>query len=265
MRKKLALIGVAGLGMGALFLGAATMMGGNVLAKSFLGLEDFHLDNCPADEILTARSRNIDWDGGDAVVIKLPADIRYRAGSGTQLVVTGDPRLVAHVAVVNGVLAFTCNLRHRLRNAEKLDVTLPGREFRSFELMGAGDLTLAGIDQPELELTLKGAGNVHAEGKTACLDVDVRGLGDLDLGALIATNATLSIRGAGDMDVAAEERLKVDIRGAGDVHLKREPKELITDIRGAGSVYHADGSKVGAAATATTASPRSRKYRDNSR
>ena len=247
MHRKLAIIAATGLGLCLVFLIAAVSVGGSVLGSAFLDFVGTDQPLCApgSEESSAVITRQMDWTGGDNAVLALAASVHYRAGSGDRLEVTGPAGLVSHVQIKDGEVAMDCRPRMMMRGEHKsLEVTLPGRVFRRFEMKGAGEVDMAGIDQPELVLSLKGAGDVRAEGKVDRLTVDVRGLGDLKLGDLVAREADVSIRGAGDIKIAAEEKLKVDIRGAGDVHLTREPKSLQTEIRGAGTVYHADGSQV---------------------
>ena len=269
MHRKLAIIAATGLGLCLVFLIAAVSVGGSVLGSAFLDFVGTDQPLCApgSEESSAVITRQMDWTGGDNAVLALAASVHYRAGSGDRLEVTGPAGLVSHVQIKDGEVAMDCRPRMMMRGEHKsLEVTLPGRVFRRFEMKGAGEVDMAGIDQPELVLSLKGAGDVRAEGKVDRLTVDVRGLGDLKLGDLVAREADVSIRGAGDIKIAAEEKLKVDIRGAGDVHLTREPKSL-QRYAARGRSITPMAARCGAAVimTMTTANPRLRRYRDNSR
>src|SRR4029079_7866455 len=103
------------------------------------------------------------------------------------------------------------------RDGARLDLTLPGRSFRAFSIAGSGDVDLAGIDQPSLELNVMGAGDVKAEGRTPRLEVNLMGSGDADLRALLVEDAELNVMGSGNIDVSATDRLELSLLGSGDV------------------------------------------------
>ena len=45
---------------------------------------------------------------GDRAAVAIPANTHYQAGSGDQLVVKGDPAIISHVRVRNGVVGMDC-------------------------------------------------------------------------------------------------------------------------------------------------------------
>ena len=185
-----------------------------------------------------SASRDFAWNGGDSVQIDLQGDVHYRAGSGTEVHVTGDPALLNHVRVEGGHVRLDCN-PHFFWGNQKMDVTLPGRAFRAFTLAGSGSVTLENIDQPDLRLTLMGAGDLKGSGKTDNLSTQIMGAGDVRLGALTAQHASVTIMGSGNTEIAPVEDAHITIMGSGDVTLRGEPKNLHTMIMGSGSIVHA--------------------------
>jgi hypothetical protein len=251
MRTKLAIIAVSGFAVSALCLSAAFALGGNAIGNAVfdLGGIDFGGFNQPSCDSMhtpvgAATSRSLNWDGeGDRAAVALPADIHYQAGSGDQLVVKGDPDVIAHIQVHNGVVGLDCNNGpFHLGHDNRVDVTLPGRNFRSFALLGVGSMQLGGLSQPDLKILLAGSGDIRANGATDNLEASVRGSGDMKLGDLVAKNADVSIAGSGDIELAPEESLDVSIRGSGTVTLHHEPKNIDKSVIGSGRIVHADGT-----------------------
>jgi hypothetical protein len=120
---------------------------------------------------------------------------------------------------------------------------LPGRDFQRFTINGSADMTLAGIDQPRLQIRTNGSGDVTASGKTDDLEYSVAGSGDGHFEALEAGNVSISVAGSGDADVAPKGRLDVKIAGSGKVTLHSEPQQIETHIAGSGRIIHVDGSE----------------------
>ena len=200
MRTKLAIIAVSGFAVSAVCLGGAFALGGHAIGNAVFGTDLASLVNLPrcdsiAQPTATASSRSIPWDGNDdRAAVALPANVHYQAGSGDQLVVKGDPDVIAHVRVRDGLVALDCNGDFHLGRADRIDVTLPGRRtFKSFALLGTGDVQLSGLSQPEVKLSIAGSGDIQADGKTDNLKVDVRGSGNLKLGDLAAKAVDVDI------------------------------------------------------------------------
>ena len=156
------------------------------------------------------------------------------------------PNFIAHIRVNDGLVALDCNGNFHLGKDDRIDVTLPGRRtFKSFALLGTGDVQLSGLSQPEVKLSIAGAGDIQADGKTDNLKVDVRGSGNLKLGDLAAKNVDVDIKGSGKAEVAPQDSLNVDLAGSGTIYLRSEPKKIETSIHGSGNIVHPDGTRQG--------------------
>ena len=252
MRTKLAIIAVSGLAVSAVCLGGAFALGGHALGTAVFGTDLSSLADLPrcdsmAQPMATASSRSLPWDGnGDRAAVALPANVHYQAGSGDQLVVKGDPDFVAHIRVKDGLVSLDCNGNFHFSKDDRIDVTLPGRRtFKSFALLGTGDVQLSGLSQPDVKLSIAGAGDIRADGKTDNLEVDVRGSGNLKLGDLAAKNVDVDIKGSGKAEVAPQDSLNVDLAGSGTIYLRSEPKKIETSIHGSGNIVHPDGTRQG--------------------
>ncbi len=269
MRTQLAIIAVSAFAVSAVSLGGAFALGGNAIGNAVFDFGGFDLPRCDAmgTPTSTATTRALPWDGdSDRAAVALPANTHYQAGVGDQLVVKGDPEIIAHVRVRNGVVELDCRGGFfHFGRTDRVDVTLPGkRSFRRFELLGSGDMQLAGLSQPEARLLLAGSGTIEAEGtvdklnvdlrgsgtvaakgKTDDLNVDVKGSGKINLGDLAARNVDIDIAGSGKVDVAPQDALNVDVAGSGTVYLRSEPKSIDTHFAGSGRIVHTDGSVEG--------------------
>jgi hypothetical protein len=243
MANKFAVIGCSGIIVAVVCFTAAGLIAGNSLRgmdrsawKEGLrdGLDDmFGRNRCPRPGGASG-TRNIAWDGDDEVDVSLSANIHYRQGSGDQVTVSGDDRLLDHVRIRNGNIRLDC---HQRGDDGRLDITLPGRNFRAFSFKGSGDVDLAGIDQPALELNVVGAGDVKVAGRSERLEVNLLGSGNADLRALVVADAELNVLGSGDIDVSATERLELSMMGSGDVTLHREPRHMSQSIFGSGEIH----------------------------
>jgi hypothetical protein len=252
MRTKLAIIAVSALTVSAVSLGGAVTLGGNAIAKAIgdtmFGVDLTDLADLPRCDSMgpssaTATSRSLPWQGNDdRAVVALPANVHYQAGDGDQVVIQGAPEIIAHVRVHNGIVGFDCDGNFHLSKADRIDVGLPGRRtFRSFALLGTGDVRLSGLSQPDLKLSLGGSGNIQADGKTDDLNVKISGSGNVKLGDLVARRAAVRILGSGQAELAPQDSLDVNLAGSGTIYLRSEPKQIETSIHGSGHIVHPDG------------------------
>ena len=265
MRTQLAIIAVSAFAVSAVCLGGAFALGGNAIGNAVFDFGGFDLPRCDTmgAPTATAATRALPWDGtSDRAAVALPANTHYQAGVGDQLVVKGDPQIIAHVRVQNGVVGLDCHGSFfHFGRSDRIDVTLPGKRiFRKFELLGTGDMQLAGLSQPEARLLLAGSGTIEAQGdvqklnvvlagsgaieakgKADDLNVDVKGSGKINLGDLAARNADIDIAGSGKVEVAPRDALNVNVAGSGTVYLRSEPKSIDTHFAGSGRIVHTDG------------------------
>jgi hypothetical protein len=258
MANKFALIGCSGIIVSVVCFTAAGLIAGNSLRG--MDRREWREDiremfssrgRCPSPSGVTG-TRQIAWEGGDEASVRLPANVHYRPGGNDQVTITGDNALLEHVRVRDGEVRIDC----RERDGRNLEVTLPGRRFHTFSIMGSGNVDLAGIDQPSLEINLMGAGDIKAEGHTEHLEVNVMGAGGADLGGLVADNAELNVMGSGDVDVSAIDRLELSMFGAGDVTLHREPRHISQSMFGAGEIKRDIDESAPSAPAAPTEAPK---------
>ncbi|HEX4272789.1 MAG TPA: head GIN domain-containing protein [Rhizomicrobium sp.] len=261
--RKLAVIAVTGLGICAVCLASAA-----VVEAPHWGQKDWDslrtafggLDSCKPVPGATATTRELAWTSDeDKMTISLPGEAHYQPGTGNAVTATGDPSLLAHLRIHEHTIDLDCEGGSRLG---KLDVTLPGRTFRSFTVAGSGKMDLKNIEQPSLNLTIAGSGTIGvgakidrlkakiagsgtivATGQAEDVDLTIAGSGDARLGELAAKRADINIAGSGNAEVAPTDSAKIKIAGSGDVRLVTEPKDLDTKIFGSGRIMRGPSGK----------------------
>lgn len=244
MHFKLGMIALTGFTVAAVCLGGAFALGaGRNLADSISSFGDSDSPRCNITLAGQSATRDLAWDNSDTAGVAVPANIHYRHGEGSQVVVTGDSALVPHVEIVDGSVRLDCHMRWI--KGTRLDVTLPGREFKRFSIAGVGDMTLDGIDQTNLAINVAGAGNIMASGKVEDLELHVAGAGDAKLAQLAVNRVAVHVAGSSNIDVAPKDDLEASIVGSSTVTLRSEPHNIETHIIGSGRIIHPDGSVSG--------------------
>jgi hypothetical protein len=236
MASKFAVIAVIGLSVSAVCLGAAAAIGG----RDFGGV-DFPLFDGPHCEPVagvTATSRDLDWDGSDHAGIAIQAVANYTPGSGDKVHATGDPAILAHLRIQDGMIKLDCR-GWRERDTD-VTITLPGRTFQKFILTGTGKMNLNGLDQPSLTIAVAGTGMITANGKVDDLRIKMAGVGHADFGKVTGRKADVSLAGVSQADIAPSEEAHIEIAGPSEVTLHSNPKKLDSSIAGPGRVRKVD-------------------------
>ena len=239
MSKKLTIVAASGIVIGLVLLATAALVGGQELRRQNWDIGAlWGEERCGVTLANRRGSRSLAWNGGDHVGIRVPADVRYRRGQGEQVVIEGDEALLPLIEIENGRIQMNC----RMRNMGRLDITLPGRDFRDYDLAGSVSLMLEGVDQPRLNFDIAGSVDVTATGRVDELDLDAAGSSEGHFGALEANVVTIDLAGSSEVEVAPRERLSVDAAGSTEVTLRTEPRTIDMDIAGSGRIVHADGT-----------------------
>src|SRR5258707_7527049 len=136
MAKTLGWIAVGGLSVGFVSLALAYVLGGRDL-DGLLDRGIFLAKSCGdgGSKVDAKQSeRRLTWQGSDTVEIALPANVRYRGGEGSEVIVRGSPDVIAHVEGRHGRITLDCHPFRRIRDVQ---VTLARRGLRRIGLFGS--------------------------------------------------------------------------------------------------------------------------------
>ena len=233
MVHKLTVIAIVGLTASAICMGAAAAIGGGSFGDGLDMFMDGDRDHCQRVSA-TATNRDLDWDGSDKVQVVVYSDVRYTPGSDNKLHASGDPQVLAHLRIHDGIIDLDCR---GWRDRDMIKITLPGREFRKFGIAGRSDLTLNQVNQTKLRVEVAGTGTIKANGKVDDLDIKMAGIGHADFGKVQGRSARVEMAGIATADIAPSESADIKIAGPSTVNLYSNPKELDTQIAGPGRLH----------------------------
>jgi hypothetical protein len=231
MTYKLGAIAVIGLAASAAFTAAAAADGEDS------GVWDSLFDGkprCVAVPGATATSRDLNWDDSDRVRVGVLGQASFTPSADNKLHASGDPQVLAHLRVRNGIVELDCRgWRDRTRD---MTITLPGRNFRKFELTG-GKLVLDRLNQNQADIKIAGSGSVKANGRIDSLKLEIAGSGDGDFNSLTARDADMDIAGSGSITANGKiDDLKIRISGSGRAELgQMETRNAQVQISGSGT------------------------------
>lgn len=199
------------------------------------------------DDLGPVVTRELAWTGGEALAVESHLDVDYVQGSAASVTVSGPQALAERVVLDDGRLSLAPGDERVVfawgrggvqarseRDALKVTVTAPS--VRRFTVSGSGDLDIRDYDQPTLDVTISGSGDVTAAGRAPRVAVTVSGSGEADLGAVEATDAEVTISGSGETRLSAEGVVDARISGSGELDLARRPRQLNSQVSGSGRV-----------------------------
>ncbi len=192
-------------------------------------------------ENVKKESRSLDTF--TAIKLVCSADLYITQGNQQQVKVVADERIMDHVSteVENGVLIVDVK-KNNFRRIETLDVYITVAQLDMIKTMGSGDIygkdTFSGKD---MEIVIKGSGNVDFNFDVQNLELGVYGSGDIDISGV---RGTLGIVVSGSGDIEAEslklESCSVKVNGSGDIELSGKTNELIVGVNGSGDIDGAE-------------------------
>lgn len=231
MTRKLALVAATGVIGAVLFLALGIGLAGQS-PGSPMNLWSAITSTC-GPSAATGQQVTLPFDAVDSLAIGLPATVRHQPGNTAQAVVSGDRGLLAHVRMEDGRLDLDCDPGW---SSPRLEVTVSGPPVTEWKLLGNVDLSLPGIDQPQLRIVIRGSGSVTASGTAERVELEISGSGEAKLKALSSHSTQVDIRGSGDAQVTARQTADVSISGSGDVELFGSPVLRRSEIRGSGRI-----------------------------
>ena len=157
-------------------------------------------------------------------------------GAPQSVVVHADSNLIDHVTtgVVAGTLVIGDTGSFTTRAPMSVEVGVPS--LTALNLSGAGQISVTGINVPQLTLTVSGSGLVYAAGTATRLDVKISGDGQAQLSRLTARDVHAVVAGSGLIQVTATTSLDAAVPGDGEIVYGGNPPQVTTSVTGSGSI-----------------------------
>ena len=185
------------------------------------------------------RTVDLAWSGGDAIRIRIPAQVHYQPASTAKASVTGDADLVDHVRLRDGILEWdTAEWGRQVDciRADDLVVQLSGPAVTAWTVHGSASLDLSDLRQDVLRITAHGSGAVTASGEVRETAVEAAGSGEVDLRRLVTQATSANVHGSGNLHLAdaSQESLRITLRGSGAVTASGTAHQVSLEASGSG-------------------------------
>jgi hypothetical protein len=203
---------------------------------------------------LSACTFTISYDEGSGVVVNETRQVSdfdevAFTGIGTLYITMGDEELLEIEAEDNILPRIVTRVRgdcleisfdvdsweNVIRPTEPIRYFLTVRALEQVNLSGLGDVQIEDIEADRLVLTLSGAGRVKVAGEVSEQEINVTGAGSYDGADLRSERIDVNLSGAGSATVWAMEFLDVNISGLGNVRYYGDP-EIRETVTGLGNL-----------------------------
>jgi hypothetical protein len=177
-------------------------------------------------------TREIAWDGGESLVLDVPANVRFVQAPGPgKVVITGPRRSVETFSIAGGVLRDGT-----LRTGERLQILITAPKITRFSIKGSDQLLVEDFDQDELHLEATGRAEITASGRAGTIRLNLQGSGWADFSQFKTDGAEVMLTGGRNAIIAPTVWAKLS--GNGDVVLLTQPADLTLKFGDSGRVIH---------------------------
>jgi hypothetical protein len=117
----------------------------------------------------------------------------------------------------------------------RVEIVIHAPTVSSVEVLGAGSVTVTGLDVERFAVAMAGAGDATVSGRAKTVVAVLSGVGSIDASALKSTDVTARLSGVGSLSLAASATLDAELGGVGDITYTGDPV-VTSKVSGVGKV-----------------------------
>lgn len=162
--------------------------------------------------------------------------VTIRVGGTRSVTVTGERSVVPLVTTTVRSGELVISNRERFTTHAPLHVDVRTPTLSSVTVDGSGRLTVDGVRAPHFVVDLGGSGVVRATGRTEDLRAELGGVGDVELGQLLAGHARAVVSGSGRLTINVARSLEASLSGTGSIVYRGSPTNVSSRVTGSGTI-----------------------------
>lgn len=167
----------------------------------------------------------------DSIELRGAGDVTVVSGSDYSLTVRANAALMdnIHTSIVGSTLIID---EDQQTGNNRIEFIIHVPSLSSVEVLGAGSVTVTGVDSEEFAVAVAGAADVSVSGRATTFVAVLSGVGDIDASSLAAKDVTARLSGVGSISVAASATLDAAASGVGEIFYSGDPsvKSKVTGI-----------------------------------
>jgi hypothetical protein len=173
----------------------------------------------------------------DSIEVRGASHITIVAGAEYSLSIRANEEVIDDVrtSVVGTTLLIS---EVRSASPSRIEIVIHAPTLSSIEMLGAGDITVTGIENDRLAIAIAGAGDITVSGQATTVIAVLSGAGEIDTTGLEAQDVTVRLSGVGSIAVAASRSLDAELSGVGEIRYQGDPS-VTSKVSGVGQISHA--------------------------
>lgn len=212
----------------------------------------------PSKKYITRDYKINDFTAVDAITV---SDIYYTQSTDgkSSLQIYGPENFVEliQVSVKGNTLKLTMDKHKKIKNAQKLKITISSPNLNRIDFKGVGDIIIKdqfvtsrleveskgvgnidieNLDCQNLTVNSMGVGDVKLKGNAENASLYSKGVGDIQATDLEATHVTASSNGVGNISCNAVQSINASVKGVGSIDYKGSPEQKTFNKKGIGSI-----------------------------
>ena len=188
-------------------------------------------------------TRTLQLDDFERIDVQGVADVQVRFGDtySAELDVEENLAELVDVRVEERTLVVDTDDDEGFDTDEGIHLRLVVPKLTGVVVHGVSNVEIEGMDAESVSFELAGVGNIEARGRVKRLEVQLDGVGKLDLRDLVAQDADVHAGGVGEVLVNVEGVLDARVNGMSKVRYYGDPREVRDDVDGFGRLVQASG------------------------
>ena len=173
----------------------------------------------------------------DSIEVRGVGEITIVAGDDFALSVRADESDIDHIntSVVGTTLVIS---EDHAASSSRIEIEIHAPTLSSIEMLGAGDITVTGLETDRLAVAIAGAGDIAVSGQATTVVAVLSGAGEIDTTGLEAKDVTVRLSGVGSIRVAASRSLDAELSGVGEITYTGDPS-VTSKMSGVGQISRA--------------------------
>lgn len=176
----------------------------------------------------------------DSIDIKGTFNIIINGGHDYSVKITCDSNLLPYISTEARDRKLFIFTKKSICTTKGIKIFVSAPAIERVDASGSNDISITGIDNHSMSVSLDGAGDLNLSGSTNKFEAELFGSNHLFAKNFRSAETSISIAGSSDARVYASKILKINISGVGGVIYSGNPKTVIKNISGIGTIKAAE-------------------------
>ncbi len=172
----------------------------------------------------------------DKIEISGGYTVKIVIGEGSSIEIEAEENLLKLIRTRVMGNTLKIDSKKDLNPRREIELRIYTEELTDIEIAGSSNLDVINIDCDHFTLDLAGAANADLSGKAEKFTLSMAGAGNVNSKELICDHVRAELAGACNAVVYADESLKAEVAGVGNLDYYGDPADVDTDISGVGKI-----------------------------